>query len=72
MKEKIKSVDTNNLRVNLTRYLKNDKGTTFYITRYNKLVGELKIYTEQARLKNELEILKRTIDEIENGIIQKV
>lgn len=66
MRDKTREIDTNDLRLNLTRYLKDDKGTTFYITRYNELIGELKVYTEETKLKTELDIARRLINSLEN------
>ncbi len=61
----IKRIDTNELRVNLTKYLTENLGDTIYITRYNKLVAELRVYTEDIRRKTELRIAKKMIEEAE-------
>ena len=66
MKDIVKKIDTNDLRLHLTRYIKDDKGTTFYVTRYNELVGELKVYTEETKQKTELDIVRRLINNVEN------
>ncbi len=47
-------IDTNELRVNLTKYLTKNVGDTIYITRYNKLVAELRVYTDEIKAKTEL------------------
>ena len=62
MEEEIKRIDTNDLRVNLTEYLKKNMGDTIYITRYNRLVGEIRVYTEEIRRKTELRIAKKMIE----------
>jgi len=65
MGDEIKKIDTNDLRVNLTRYLTENLGDTIYITRYNKLVGELRVYTEEIRRKTELRIAKKMLEAAE-------
>jgi len=58
----IKRIDTNELRVNLTKYLTENLGDTIYITRYNRLVAELRVYTEDTRRKTELRIAKKMLE----------
>ena len=62
MDDEIRRIDTNDLRVNLTQYLTKNLGDTIYITRYNKLVGEIRVYTEEIRRKTELRIAKKMIE----------
>ncbi len=54
-------VDTNNLRLNLTKYLKDNKGNTILFTHYNRLVGEISFYNEDSRVEKELQLLQRLI-----------
>lgn len=61
MKE-IEKINTNYLRTNLSTYLAKRKGYTIYITRYNKLVAELRIYTNKIREEAELRIAKKMIE----------
>ena len=70
MDDEIKRIDTNDLRVNLTEYLTKNLGDTIYITRYNRLVGEIRVYTEEIRRKTELRIAKKMIEAAEH--IKKV
>ena len=56
MATEIKKIDTNDLRVNLTKYLTKNVGNTIYITRYNRLVAELRVYTDEIRAKTELRL----------------
>ena len=70
MDDEIKRIDTNDLRVNLTEYLTKNLGDTIYITWYNKLVGEIRVYTEEIRRKTELRIAKKMIEAAEH--IKKV
>lgn len=65
MENGIIKIDTNDLRTNLTKYLKNEKGATIYITRYNELIAELKIYNLEKKLMTELKIAKGKLNEQE-------
>ncbi|MEA2015512.1 MAG: hypothetical protein U9O59_02150 [Actinomycetota bacterium] len=67
----VKRIDTNELRVNLTKYLTENLGDTIYITRYNRLVAELRVYTEDTRRKTELRIAKKMIEAAERVKVGK-
>jgi len=58
----IKKIDTNELRVNLTKYLTKTLGDTIYITKYNRLVAEIKTYSDKMRRGAELKIAKRMVE----------
>ncbi|HAX17032.1 MAG TPA: hypothetical protein DCY00_00310 [Actinobacteria bacterium] len=62
-------IDTNDLRINLTKYLTENLGDTIYITRYNKLVAELRVYNEEIKRKTELRLAKKMLEaaEKDNG-----
>lgn len=60
--DEVKKIDTNELRVNLTKYLTENLGDTIYITRYNRLVAEIRVYTEDTRRKTELRIARKMIE----------
>ena len=62
MDEEIKKVDTNELRIKLSKFLKENQGDTIYITRYNELVGELRIYTDEIKMKTELRIARKLVE----------
>ncbi len=62
MDEEIKKVDTNELMIKLSKFLKDNKGDTIYITRYNELVGELRIYTDKIKMKTELRIARKMVE----------
>jgi 4-hydroxy-3-methylbut-2-en-1-yl diphosphate synthase IspG/GcpE len=66
MDDAIKRTDTNDLRVNLTKYLTENIGDTIYITRYNKLVGEIRVYTKEIMRKTELRIARKMVEEAES------
>ena len=61
MDDEIKRVDTNELRIKLSKLLKENKGDTIFITRYNELVGELRIYTDEIKMKTELRIARKMV-----------
>lgn len=63
--EEVRKIDTNELRVNLTKYLTENLGDTIYITRYNRLVAEIRVYTEDTRRKTELRIARKMIEAAE-------
>jgi hypothetical protein len=62
MDDEIKKVDTNELRIKLSKFLKENKGDTIFITRYNELVGELRIYTDEIKMKTELRIARKMVE----------
>lgn len=63
--EELRKIDTNELRVNLTKYLTENLGDTIYITRYNRLVAEIRVYTDDTRRKTELRIARKMIEAAE-------
>jgi len=65
MSTETKKIDTNELRVNLTKYLTKNVGDTIYITKYNRLVAEIRIYTDEIRAKTELRLAKILVDAAE-------
>jgi len=69
--DEVKKIDTNELRVNLTKYLTENLGDTIYITRYNRLVAEIRVYTEDTRRKTELRIARKMIEAAEREKNQK-
>ena len=58
-------IDTNDLRINLTKYLTENLGDTIYITRYNKLVAELRVYNDDIKRKTELRLAKKMLEAAE-------
>lgn len=58
-------IDTNDLRINLTKYLTENLGDTIYITRYNKLVAELRVYNDEIKRKTELRLAKKMVEDAE-------
>ena len=62
MNDEIMKVDTNDLRINLTKYLTKNLGETIYITRYNRLVAEVRVYTDEIRKKTELRLARKMLE----------
>ena len=62
MSNETKKIDTNELRVNLTKYLIKNVGDTVYITKYNRLVAEIRVYTDEIRAKTELRLAQKLVD----------
>ncbi len=69
--EEVRKIDTNELRVNLTKYLTENLGDTIYITRYNRLVAEIRVYTEDTRRKTELRIARKMVEAADRDKSQK-
>jgi len=65
MSEDVLRIDTNDLRINLTKYLTENLGDTIYITRYNKLVAELRVYNDEIKRKTELRLARKMLEAAE-------
>jgi hypothetical protein len=63
--DNVLKIDTNDLRINLTKYLTENLGDTIYITRYNKLVAELRVYNDEIKRKTELRLAKKMLEAAE-------
>ena len=55
-------LNTNSLRVNLTKILEEHMGEIIYITKHSILVADLKIYTEEEKKEAEITIAKMLIE----------
>ena len=55
-------IDSHILRANLSKYLKDSKGETIYITRYNKLIAELRVYSNEIKIITELRIAEKMLE----------
>jgi hypothetical protein len=69
--DSIEKININDLRLNLTKYLTENLGDTIYITRYNKLIAELRVYDKEIRMKTELRIAEKML-EAEKNIGEKL
>ena len=65
MSTETKKIDNNELRVSLTKYLNEYVGDTIYITRYNRLVAELRVYTDEIKTRTELRLARKLVDAAE-------
>jgi len=63
--DNVLKIDTSDLRINLTKYLTENLGDTIYITRYNKLVAELRVYNDEIKRKTELRLAKKMLEAAE-------
>ena len=61
MNDRIRKINTNGVRTDITRHLKDHKGEVIYITKCHKLVAELRVYTEKIRTQKEFEIAKKML-----------
>lgn len=61
----VKKIDTNQFRLNMTKYLTENTVDTIYIYRYNNLVAELRVYTEDIKKKTELRVAKKMVEAAE-------
>ncbi len=53
--------DIRNLRTNLSKYIDKYTGRKIYITKYNKVIGELKFYSTKEKAKAKLAIAKEIV-----------
>ncbi|MCL5072344.1 MAG: hypothetical protein M1308_15865 [Actinobacteria bacterium] len=53
--------DIRDIRTNLTRYINKYNGKKIYISKYNKIIGELKFYTNKEKEMVKLDIAKEII-----------
>ncbi len=53
--------DVRDLRKQLSSYIKKYKGKKIYISKYNKIIGEIRFYTDKEKESIMLEIAKEII-----------
>ncbi|MBM3707699.1 MAG: hypothetical protein FJW69_05070 [Actinobacteria bacterium] len=53
--------DIRDIRTNLTKYINKYNGRRIYISKYNKIIGELKFYSSKEKEKVKLDIAKEII-----------
>ncbi len=53
--------DIRDIRTNLTRYINKYNGKKIYISKYNKIIGELKFYSSKEKEIVKLDIAKEII-----------
>ena len=65
MNDGVIKINTIGIRTDLTKHLKDYKGEVIYITKHNKLVAELRVYTEKIKAQAELEIARKMLQSAE-------
>ncbi len=53
--------DIRDIRTNLTKYINKYNGRKIYISKYNKIIGELKFYSSKEKEKVKLDIAKELL-----------
>lgn len=53
--------DIRDVRTNLTKYINKYNGRKIYISKYNKIIGELKFYSNKEKEQVKLDIAKELI-----------
>jgi len=53
--------DIRDIRTNLTKYINKYNGRKIYISKYNKIIGELKFYSSKEKEKVRFDIAKEII-----------
>jgi hypothetical protein len=60
--------DIRDVRLNLSKYLIDYKGQKIYISKYNKIIGEIKFYSDKEKELVRLDIAKEIINNPETEI----
>jgi hypothetical protein len=53
--------DIRDVRTNLTKYINKYNGRKIYISKYNKIIGELKFYSSKEKEQVKLDIAKELV-----------
>ena len=59
--KKMVQKDIRDVRTNLTKYINKYNGRKIYISKYNKIIGELKFYSNKEKEQVKLDIAKELI-----------
>ena len=59
--------DIRDIRTNLTKYINKYNGSKIYISKYNRIVGELKFYSGKEKELVKLDIAKEIIKDADAG-----
>jgi len=70
MNDRIRKINTNGIRTDITRHLKDHKGEVIYITKCHKLVAELRVYTEKIRTQKEFEVAEKMMESVKREHIR--
>ena len=60
MESGVKIISLHEFRVNFTKHLRGNMGKVIYITRFNKLIAEFKVYNDHLKKKAEKKISNNT------------
>ncbi|MCL4417689.1 MAG: hypothetical protein M1365_13530 [Actinobacteria bacterium] len=60
--------DIRDIRTNLTKYINKYNGKKIYISKYNKIIGELKFYTNKEKEMVKLDIAKEIIKDSDTDV----
>jgi hypothetical protein len=60
--------DIRDIRTNLTKYINKYNGRKIYISKYNKIIGELKFYSSKEKEKVRIDIAKEIIKSSDAGV----
>jgi hypothetical protein len=60
--------DIRDIRTNLTKYINKYNGRKIYISKYNKIIGELKFYSSKEKEEVRLDIAKEIIKSSDAGV----
>jgi hypothetical protein len=53
--------DIRDVRTNLTKYINKYNGRKIYISKYNKIIGELKFYSSKEKERVKIDIAKEIV-----------
>ena len=60
--------DIRDIRTNLTKYINKYNGSKIYISKYNRIIGELKFYSSKEKELVKLDIAKEIIKDSDTDI----
>jgi hypothetical protein len=61
--------DIRDIRANLTKYINKYNGRKIYISKYNKIIGELKFYSSREKETVKLDIAKEILKNADDNDI---
>jgi len=63
----VSKMNTNELRLNLAKFLNSTTSDVVYITKHNKLIGEVKVFSEKEKNAAELHIARMMVAQDEQS-----
>ena len=60
--------DIRDIRTNLTKYINKYNGSKIYISKYNRIIGELKFYSSKEKELVKLDIAKEIIKDSDTDL----